>query len=381
MQHELIILNQLSEHYGKNKNYIIASGGNSSYKTDDDLWITASGSFLGNLGKDDILKLSRKKLAKLRSKEYDSDPRLREEQIKDDLVSSMTDSVPGKRPSVETSLHDLIEYAYIIHTHPTLVNGLLCSNHAETMTKKLFGDLEAMYVRYYDPGYTLFRKIEEGLLQYRREQKQDPKLIFIQNHGIFVGSDSPDEIKELYNLVHERLENEIKIEPDLFPVSINDKASAILPAIQAMFSDKKLTYLKLRNNALIESFLESEQTFERISRPFTPDIIVFCKSHYLYIHEENNTVKILRAVQDGLQKFQHSYGYLPKIILVKHLGIISVDVHEKYSKIVLDIFEDLIKISCYSDNFGGPHFMNDQEILFIEEWEAEKFRHEAAEKN
>lgn len=381
MQHELIILNQLSEHYGKNKNYIIASGGNSSYKTDDDLWITASGSFLGNLGKDDILKLSRKKLAKLRSKKYEADPRLREEQIKNDLVSSISDSVSGKRPSVETSMHDLIEYAYIIHTHPTLVNGLLCSNHAELMTKKLFGDMEAMYISYYDPGYTLFRKVEEGLLQYRRAHKQDPKLIFIQNHGIFVSSDSPDEINQLYDLVNERIENEIKTRPDLSPVSINDKASTILPAIQAMFSAKKSAFLKLRNNALIESFLESKQTFEKISRPFTPDIIVFCKSHYLYIPEENNSVKILKAIQDGLHKFQHSYGYHPKIILVKHLGIISVDVNEKYSEIVLDIFEDLIKISCYSDNFGGPHFMNDQEILFIEEWEAEKFRYEAAEKN
>ncbi len=379
MQTQLEILRQLSKRYGTDKDYIIASGGNSSYKTADYLWITASGSFLGKLQDTDLLKLSRKKLAKLRSKNYGSDARKREEDVKNDLVSSMTDTGTNKRPSVETSIHDLIEYAYVIHTHPTRVNGLLCSNQAESMTKKLFGEM-ALYVAYQDPGYTLFKKVEQGVLAFRRERKRDPKLIFIQNHGIFVGSDSPEEIIRLYAMVDETISKEITIYPDVSQRSIDKQILAIMPEVRNMVSKERLMFMKVRNHALIESYLENESLFEKISRPFTPDIIVFCKSRYLYVNVEKNSEKILNALEKGLKKFQSDYGYLPKILLVKHLGMISVSDNEKYSEIILDIFEDLIKISCYSENFGGPHFMNDREVTFIEEWEAEKYRYEMARK-
>jgi NAD(P)-dependent dehydrogenase (short-subunit alcohol dehydrogenase family) len=33
-----------------------------------------------------------------------------------------------------------------------------------------------------------------------------------------------------------------------------------------------------------------------------------------------------------------------------------------------------MKISLYSNNFGGPHFMNDSEIAFIDNWEVENYR-------
>ena len=153
-----------------------------------------------------------------------------------------------------------------------------------------------------------------------------------------------------------------------------------MPEVRNMVSKERLMFMKVRNHALIESYLENESLFEKISRPFTPDIIVFCKSRYLYVNVEKNSEKILNALEKGLKKFQSDYGYLPKILLVKHLGMISVSDNEKYSEIILDIFEDLIKISCYSENFGGPHFMNDREVTFIEEWEAEKYRYEMARK-
>ncbi len=377
MKHELEKLIQLSKHYGSNKDYIIASGGNSSFKTEDYLWITASGSFLGKLEKSDILKLSRKQLAELKSKSYSSDPRQREEEVKNDLASSIAESVTGKRPSVETSLHDLIDYAYIIHTHPTLVNGLLCSNQAESKTKELFQE-KALYIEYQDPGYTLFKRVEQGIQHYRREHNRDPQLIFIQNHGIFVNANSPEEIEKLYEMVQENIEKQIKIRPDVSKRSINKKITTILPTIRSMVSQEGLKFLKTRNNALIESYLEDEQTFKKIARPFTPDIVVFCKSHYLYVNEENDPDKILESVQKKLKSFQIEHVYPPKIILVKHLGIISVNEHEKSAEIVLDIYEDLIRISCYAENFGGQHFMNDREISFIEKWEAEKYRYEMA---
>ena len=377
-QPELLL--ELSRRFGTDKDYIIASGGNSSFKTADHLWITASGSFLGRLSESDLLKLSRAKLANLRSKTYETDSRQREIDVKNDLLSTMEDGFTGARPSVETSLHDLIEYPFVLHTHPTLVNGLLCSKKAEIMTRKIFGDV-VLYIGYHDPGYTLFTKVQEGVEAYRRELGADPKIIFLQNHGIFVGGESPEEIIQLYKMVENEIGKEITKRPDISERPPGDLAESVLPGLQNIVSRYGAMFLKVRNNALIESYLEDEQSFAKISKPFTPDIIVFCKSHYLYVNRGNNPETILSALESEVGDFHAQYGYVPKVILVKNLGLISAADNETYSGIILDIFEDLMKISCYSDNFGGPNFMNAREISFIEDWEAEKYRYEMARKS
>jgi NAD(P)-dependent dehydrogenase (short-subunit alcohol dehydrogenase family)/rhamnose utilization protein RhaD (predicted bifunctional aldolase and dehydrogenase) len=374
MTQEINNLIQLSKYYGNNKDFVIASGGNSSFKTENELWITASGSFMGKLKESDLLKLSRKELNKISSGAYSKDPQEREKEVKNDLIASISEPEKGKRPSVETSLHNLIEYSYIVHTHPTLINGLLCSRQAEEKTKELFQD-KALYIEYTDPGYTLFKKVEKGITEYREKHKQDPKLIFIQNHGIFVSANSPEEIRELYQEVMSTLHSQIAKKPDTTEITPDKSITRILPAIRMMISRENLNLLKIRNNSLIQSYLKDEETFSKIALPFTPDIIVFCKSHYLYINEEPKSENILESVQNKLKEFVESYGHFPKIIGIKNLGIIAAEDQARSAETMLDIYEDLIKISFYSENFGGPRFMNEREISFIEDWEVEKYRH------
>ena len=39
-----------------------------------------------------------------------------------------------------------------------------------------------------------------------------------------------------------------------------------------------------------------------------------------------------------------------------------------------EVFEDWMKISYLSENFGGPHFMSERDISFIDNWEVENYR-------
>jgi rhamnose utilization protein RhaD (predicted bifunctional aldolase and dehydrogenase) len=379
MPTDLELLIDMSNRYGSDKDYIIASGGNASFKTDRHLWITASGSFLGSLVEADLLKLSRTKLAALRTKTYEADAHQREEQVKNDLISTIDGDFTGVRPSVETSLHDLIEYPFVLHTHPTLVNGLLCGNNAESETQRIFGDT-VLYIGYHDPGFTLFQKVMEGVLRYRLEQGTEPKIIFLRNHGIFVGGESPEEITRQYDMVMEALKREIKSMPDLSECPPDALAQTVLSWVEAILARYGRQFFMVRNHALIESYLESEQTFEKISKPFTPDIIVFCKSGYLYVNAGDNPDAIIASLERQIESYHAAFKFLPKVILIKHVGLISVADNETYASIILDIFEDLIKISHFSESFGGPHFMNPREISFIEEWEAEKYRFQMAQK-
>ncbi|NLB93897.1 MAG: class II aldolase, partial [Bacteroidales bacterium] len=200
MKPEINDLIEISRYYGQDKAYVIAGGGNTSYKDDRHLWIKASGVNLGEIDENSFCKLSREKLNEISTRQFSSDAALREEEVKQALLNSRLNPESGLRPSVETSLHNLFGYSFVVHTHSTLVNGLMCSNNAEKDSRRIFGE-EALFVPYTDPGYILFKTIEKKILEYRQKFDCDPKIVLIQNHGIFVAADSVDEIKDIYAAV------------------------------------------------------------------------------------------------------------------------------------------------------------------------------------
>ena len=44
-----------------------------------------------------------------------------------------------------------------------MINGILCSRNARSLTHKLFGDT-VLFVPYTDPGYILFKKLESEII-------------------------------------------------------------------------------------------------------------------------------------------------------------------------------------------------------------------------
>ena len=191
MKPEINELIEISKYYGSNKEYVIAGGGNTSFKDEQTIWIKASGQSLAELTEEGLVALSKEKLHVISSNIYSDDPATREEQVKADMFRSILDERKNKRPSVETSLHEIIQYKFIVHLHPTLINGLLCSRNAKSLTLKLFGE-SVLFVPYTDPGYTLFKKLESEITLYREKFSHDPQIIFLENHGSFVGADTTE---------------------------------------------------------------------------------------------------------------------------------------------------------------------------------------------
>jgi NAD(P)-dependent dehydrogenase (short-subunit alcohol dehydrogenase family) len=76
--------------------------------------------------------------------------------------------------------------------------------------------------------------------------------------------------------------------------------------------------------------------------------------------------------------YRTRYGYMPKMAGLKNHGIIAFEDNIKSSETMLDVFEDWMKISYLSGNFGGPHFMTESDISFIDNWEVENYRRQVA---
>jgi NAD(P)-dependent dehydrogenase (short-subunit alcohol dehydrogenase family)/rhamnose utilization protein RhaD (predicted bifunctional aldolase and dehydrogenase) len=365
---------EISRFYGSNKDFIIAGGGNTSYKNERHIWVKGSGSSLADITLDGFAVLDRKQLEPMINKKYSEDLNMREAEVKADLAAAcMPDA--GVRPSVETSLHNLIRYSYVVHTHPTLINALTCANDAEAKIRELFGE-DILFVPYCNPGYLLFAKTANLLESWRMKHKSDPQVVFIQNHGIVVSADSIEKIRKTYDNITNTISKQIKQHLDIRQAEIPRNIVKILPALRIMFSEEGIKTVRIRNNILIQHFIKNAESFKQVMPPFTPDQVVYCKAKSLFLKEEKPE-SIISECSRKLTEFKKQHGYLPKVAGLKGYGIIAFEDNLKSVEYVHDVFEDKMKISFLSHNFGGPHFLEKSSIDFIDNWEVENYRRKA----
>ena len=359
----------VSRKYGSDARYVIAGGGNTSYKDAEKLWVKASGHALATIGEDGFAVLDRSKLNPMGEKAYSSDVAEREAQVKDDLAAACL--TKGRRPSVETSLHNCMDFAYVVHLHPTLVNGLMCSVKAAETCAELFP--EALYIEYTDPGYTLFKKVYDRIKAYAGAHGSQPQVIFLQNHGVFVGADTTEEIDRIYADMMARLEACVKPVPEGFGEKIPAEVTEIIPAIRQILSrgGRGLKTLQVTRNALVDHFLADPKA---VSLPFTPDIIVYCKSEYIVLDSDD----LVKEAEEKIEDYVARRGHTPKVLLVKGIGLVAVGDHAKNAGIITEVFLDAMKVAFYAGSFGGEHPMEPAWIDFIDNWEVENYRRKVA---
>lgn len=360
---------EISRYYGKDPAYVIAGGGNTSCKTEKELFIKASGVSLATITRDGFVVMSREHLNLMEHKAYAEDAVKREEEVKQDLKGAVI-RPEHLRPSVETSLHNLIAYRYVVHTHPTIVNALMCSQNSAREVEELFG-ADALYVAYTDPGYVLFKKIQARITEHVETHQEPPRIIFLQNHGIFVGADSTEEVKAIYRSIESR----ITAGRDMnLPAGEVEPSSTDTGGVVADYFKTKNLVSKAFRSPLVDYFTAGKERFQQISKPFTPDIIVYCKSGYLYLDSGLGKSDIVSRIEE----FEKSHGYYPRVILQEKAGLILVEENERSLQTVLEVFLDMMKISYLSVQFGGPHFMTPEQIAFIDNWEVENYRRNVA---
>ncbi|MEO8411810.1 MAG: class II aldolase/adducin family protein, partial [Propionivibrio sp.] len=335
----------ISRHYGADSRFVIAGGGNTSFKNAEKLWIKASGAPLATITEDGFAILDREKLRVLPTRKYSMDNSEREEQVKNDLASACISH--GRRPSVETSLHDAISFQYVVHLHPTVVNALMCANHPEDHLRRLFGE-KVLYIPYTDPGYVLFKVVGDSIAAHRKTFGAEPAVIWLQNHGIFVGADTVDEIKQTYTTIIETLENAITTPLPAQARATSPNVERTLPGLRMMLSADGLKTLKVRTNSLIELFSDDVEKQARIARPFTPDAIVYCKSNVVFMNDADPESLLAHAAQE-VPAFFAKHGYLPKVIVIKDIGLVAVGDNAAQCEIILDVFEDAMKIAFLAD--------------------------------
>jgi rhamnose utilization protein RhaD (predicted bifunctional aldolase and dehydrogenase) len=188
---------ELSHKYGI-ADYVKGGGGNTSFKDKDTMWVKPSGTTLVSMTAEAFVAVDRVKLNKLNDITPPTDPTEREALVKEYMLNAKLDP-NGGRPSVEAPLHNIMDATFVIHTHPAIVNGMTCAVNGSKATKELFP--EALWIDYTDPGYRLCMKVQDQVDDYKAKHSKEPSIIFLDNHGVLICANRPDQIDALHSNV------------------------------------------------------------------------------------------------------------------------------------------------------------------------------------
>lgn len=266
-----------SRRYGSDLELVLAGGGNTSMKENGVLYVKGSGCSLGTIEAENFVAMDLEKLLEILEKEYPASDREREAMFLADVSAAKLPGEEKKRPSVEALLHAQFPQRYVLHLHPALVNGLTCGAEGRKIARELFP--RAIWVDSCRPGYTLAKLLSDKITP-------ETDTVLLQNHGVFYAAETPEELADLLNGM--------------------------------------MTALKGRLPGELPETLEDVD----LSKPFTPDHIVYC-------------------------------GVGPELPDTNNARL---------------LYRDAQKINWYAKAFGGPHPLEKELVDFILNWEAESYR-------
>jgi NAD(P)-dependent dehydrogenase (short-subunit alcohol dehydrogenase family)/rhamnose utilization protein RhaD (predicted bifunctional aldolase and dehydrogenase) len=284
----------------------------------------------------------------------------RESAVKELMLDAVRPAGAG-RPSVEAPLHEALDWAYVVHLHPALVNGMTCSMHGRAVCKSLFPD--AMWVDYVDPGCTLARHIGEQLRQLREKGAAQPQMVFLQSHGVFVAADSLHDIRKLYQHIMKTLQRAYRnagIDTELDAAEIDrDAVMQFAPKLRGSMAD---TTGRM-------PLVHSSGWFAVAEGPLTPDHIVYAKS-FPMLTDDPGPVTV--------KSYSQEHGCLPVVTGLSGRAVFAAGASLKEARGILVAARDAARVQQLTHAFGGPQFLSATARRFIEEWEVEAYRRKVA---
>ena len=396
----------LSRYYGQDEEFVIGGGGNTSVKIGNRLYVKSSGRALVNIDASGFIEMDRTALTAILQGPLESDPVQREEEFKRQIKAARVAGEQLKlvfqsyrvhggdpiRPSVESVLHNILPATFVVHTHPTVVNAVTCCKGGEGIFNTLFGQ-EYMWLPYTDPGVTLARALAAALVEYtRRTCRPCPPAIFVQNHGLIVCGNTPDEIRQRTDAVIAAIQKTLTGRPQNEPFGQTSQAmhleqtqamiNMIAPALRGLLANgPALNIVTFDDSPVALSLVTGRDgRTAALGGPLTPDQIVYCNSYPLWVHmgDASTPEQVVALLRREIVDYQTARGYAPKIVLVSGLGLFAAGDDFAGASTAAKVYLDAVKVMAAASRLGGVSPMSDAHRQFIECWEAEAYRKDVA---
>ncbi|MBQ3079807.1 MAG: class II aldolase [Clostridia bacterium] len=332
--------------YGANQDLVTCGGGNTSMKEDGVMYVKGSGTALKDAVTETFVGMNHTKLMNMLDDVYPEGDVEREAKFLKDVTDAKLPGEESKRPSVEALLHALFPQKFVLHLHPSLVNGLTCSVNGEAECARLFGD-SVVWVPECKPGYVLARKMKDIF----DASEKKIKTVLLENHGVFFAADTVEGLATSLNGMMNALTSQVKDFPDVESQAEDPGYGEKIKAV----SGKQFVRFNASPAAL--KFAESVSAAKPIMKPFNPDQIVYCGPKVQFANCENCLNEITANV-----------------IIMKGVGIYAIGDTEKNANNCMTLVKDAMKVATYAKAFGGEKPMNEELVNFIVNWEVESYR-------
>ena len=353
-------LREMSNRYGSDPRYVLAGGGNTSWKDGATLYVKGSGAALATIQEEQFVALDRNQLAAIWQNTYPEDFDAREAAALADLMNSR---IPGEngRPSVETLLHDILPYRFVCHLHPGAVNALTCAKDGKSAAAKLFPG--TLWVDAIMPGYVLAAEMKRQLDAVVGDA---PQVIFIENHGVFVAGDTVEAIDALYGELMEKLTADTAevADGDFF----DERAAAIAPRLRMLLWENGASYLRFAPLA----FASQEEMEKGLILTLSPDHMVYCGGSGLFVTPEQ--AQDTASLRTKVATFAKQYGVLPRVIAVAGVGVFASGGTIASCDAAYDLMLNSAEICKNAETFGGAKSMPQHLVDVMSDWEVERYR-------
>lgn len=338
MQKTIRDLIDISHYAGNRADYTQGGGGNTSVKNSENgmMLIKASGYRLLDISENTAFVAVDKN--KIYGYYTSVDLSVKKDYEKESAEVSKNSVVPipgmaALRPSVEVGFHAILK-KYVIHTHSVYANILTCSQEGEAIAEKLFKgkDFGFIFLPYINPGFELTLAMKNEIDRYVNETGKYPEVIFMKNHGLVVTGEYKDRVKAVNSDVNETIRN-------YFGLEDNFRSVSLVPNGVGFKSETALVKEFVKNNVLNKALLDET--------PLYPDQLVYL-NNILAHSPETMTVK------DGTVCYNTD---------IKQATTLE-ETLAAYIFVITAIKNAKLTVSK----------MNEKEVYFINNWEAEKYR-------
>ncbi len=378
---------ELSHFYGSDPRMVIAGGGNTSVKDDAHLWVKASGYALSNIPAEGFVQLDRAALQKLLESQLPGERDAREEAFKQAIMAARVEGDKAKRPSVEAVLHHLLPGKFVVHSHATLVNAFGCCDQGQELIEKILSDA-AIWIGNVDPGFVLAQTIAEALAAYQKKTgRKAPRAIVLQNHGLVVAGDTPEQLKADTDWVLARLGDYLQKQPEnpwgtekgkLDAAQTQAQINLLAPALRGLLADgPALKIVSVDDSPAIMELLNSPQGQSvAASGPLSPDQIVYCKSFPLWFEPqvEQAPEQTVKRLGQAIEKYRQAHQCDPRVILVPSVGMFCAADDWAGADAVRQVYADAVQVMHDAARLGQVRYLSEDFRQFIENWEVESYR-------
>jgi rhamnose utilization protein RhaD (predicted bifunctional aldolase and dehydrogenase) len=358
---------------GKSDELVLHGGGNTSVKSvvngEDILYVKGSGWDLVSIKEEGFAPVKMTTLLEMAKLESLSDS---------DMVKGQKDAMIDKsapNPSVEAILHAIIPFKYVDHTHADAVVTISNSVNGKKHIEDLYQDY--LIVNYIMPGFILAKEIYNLTFDFDWSKC---KGIILLNHGIFTFDDdakkSYDKMIEAVSVAEEFLENNAKVE--ITKVDTIDYDIPNLEKVLKDYNDKATIFVDTSDLAKYYSSQENLKEFATRGI-LTPEHIIRTKRVPLIIDKDSTIIEDIEDyIKDYITYFdtfvtnEQSLSPLPKYIVIKDYGVVSVGNSQKEAKIISDIVSHTMMAVLRADKLGGFVSLSLSDCFAMEYWELEQ---------